>query len=42
MGALAVLPDGRVGCLYECGDRSPYEKLVFARFSLAWLADGKE
>jgi sialidase-1 len=39
--SLAVLPDGRIGCLYERGDHGPYEKLTFARFDLAWL-DGSQ
>jgi sialidase-1 len=39
--ALAILPDGIVGCLYECGEKSAYERIVFARFPLDWLADGK-
>jgi sialidase-1 len=30
---LAALPGGQVGCLYERGDQSPYEKITFARFS---------
>lgn len=34
---LATLPDGSVGCLYECGQKSAYEKIVFARFTLGWL-----
>ncbi len=34
---LIVLPDGMVGCLYEAGNVHPYEGLLFARFSLAWL-----
>ncbi len=34
---LAVLPDGVVSILYEAGERSPYENLVFARFPLEWL-----
>lgn len=38
---LAVLPDGTIGILYEAGDRSPYESLVFARFALEWLTGGK-
>jgi sialidase-1 len=38
---LASLPDGEVGCLYECGARQPYEKITFARFSLTWLAAGQ-
>ncbi|MFO0799754.1 MAG: sialidase family protein [Gemmataceae bacterium] len=33
---LAVLKDGSLGVLYECGDRSAYETLAFARFSLDW------
>jgi len=39
---LAVLPDGDIGCLFEAGQKHPYEKIVFARFSLEWLTDGKE
>jgi sialidase-1 len=35
--ALAVLPDGRVGCLYERGQKSAYERITFARFGLEWL-----
>ncbi len=34
---LAVLADGTIGCLYEAGRESPYETIVLARFSLAWL-----
>lgn len=34
---LAVMPDGNVGCLYERGERHPYETLTLARFPLAWL-----
>jgi len=37
---LTVLPDGSVGCLYERGDKHPYETITFARFSLQWLTDG--
>jgi sialidase-1 len=36
---LAVLPDGTIGCLYE---RDDYGKITFARFTLAWLTDGKD
>ncbi|MEW6234584.1 MAG: sialidase family protein [Candidatus Omnitrophota bacterium] len=39
---LVVLPDGTIGCLYECGEKSPYETITFARFSLKWLTDGKD
>jgi sialidase-1 len=31
---LAVLPDGRIGCLFEAGKESAYETIRFARFSL--------
>lgn len=32
---LAELPDGTVLCLYEHGEKSPYEKISLARFSTA-------
>jgi sialidase-1 len=35
--ALAALPDGRVACLYERGEKSAYEKITFARMTLDWL-----
>src|SRR5262249_39650117 len=38
---MAVLPDRTIACLYECGEKSPYEKLTLARFSLAWLTGEK-
>jgi sialidase-1 len=38
---LAVLPDKSVGCLYERGEKSPYERIVIARFPLNWLEDGR-
>ena len=31
---LAVLPDGDAACLYEAGEDSPYEHLIFERFPL--------
>ncbi len=34
---LTALPDATIGCLYETGT-----KIVFARFTLNWLADGKD
>ncbi|MHC4442186.1 MAG: sialidase family protein [Planctomycetota bacterium] len=34
---LTVLRDGRIGCLYERGNKHPYEKITFAKFDLAWL-----
>jgi sialidase-1 len=36
---LVVLPDGRIGCLYE---RDQYRKITFACFTLGWLTDGKD
>jgi sialidase-1 len=38
---LTVLPGGAVGCLYECGEKNPYETITFAVFSREWLAAGK-
>ncbi|MBL8818862.1 MAG: exo-alpha-sialidase [Planctomyces sp.] len=32
---LTILPDGRIGCLYEGRDR-----LIFATFTAAWISDG--
>jgi sialidase-1 len=34
---LGVLPDGTILCLYERGDKSPYERIVLARFGPEWL-----
>lgn len=34
---LAVLSNKAIACLYESGQKHPYEHIVFARFSLAWL-----
>lgn len=39
---LTRLPDGDVGCLYECGEETPYEALRFARFDLDWVRAGDE
>jgi len=38
--SLAVLPDGTIGCLFECGTKNPYETITLARFPLSWLEDG--
>jgi len=38
---LAVGPDMSIYCLYEGGKKDKYEKLVFARFTLKWLTEGK-
>jgi hypothetical protein len=40
--SLGVLPDQAIGCLFENGGESPYEKISFARFTLEWLTKGKE
>lgn len=40
--ALVALPGGRVGLLYERGDKSAYERLTFARFALDWLESGRD
>jgi sialidase-1 len=39
---LAALPDSRIGCLYERGDRHASEKITFARFTHGWLTSGRE
>jgi sialidase-1 len=39
---LCVLPDMTVGCLYECGETTAYERLRWARFDLEWLTDRKD
>jgi len=36
---LTVLPNWHIGCLYE---KDNYSKIVFARFSVEWLTDGKD
>jgi sialidase-1 len=45
--SMTVLPDGSIGILYETGDSvngyfAHYQRLIFARFSLEWLTDGKD
>jgi len=37
---LTVLPNGNIACLYEAGQKSPYEKIVFTSFTLDWLTGG--
>jgi sialidase-1 len=39
---LTVLPDKRIGLLYERGEKSFRETVSFATFSLAWLTDGQD
>jgi sialidase-1 len=38
---LAIMPDGDIGCLYEGGEVR-YGEIVFEKFSLEWLTDGKD
>ncbi len=39
---LCALADGTICCLYERGDKHPYETITLARFGLEWLTDGKD
>ena len=39
--SLTILPDGTIGCLYECGESDPYETIMFALFDLDWISDKK-
>lgn len=39
---LVVCPDKSIGCLFERGEKSPYETITFAQFPLEWLTDGKD
>jgi sialidase-1 len=34
---LAVLENGEIACFYEAGEKSPYESMLFEKFSLEWL-----
>ncbi len=36
---LALLPDGRLACLYERGCSHPYEEIALAIFAAEWLTD---
>jgi sialidase-1 len=38
---LSILPDRSIGLLYEGGEKQAYEKLIFARFTLPWLSNGR-
>jgi len=39
---LAIAPDMNILCLYERGEKQPYETLALARFNCAWLSGGKD
>jgi len=34
---LVVLPGNSIGCLYERGEKNPYQKISLARFQVNWL-----
>jgi sialidase-1 len=34
---LAVMADRTIGCLFECGEKGPYETITLALFTLDWL-----
>jgi sialidase-1 len=36
---LTALPDGTIGCLLETDNAN---RIVFARFTLEWLTDGRD
>lgn len=36
---LVELAGGAIGCLYESGEKNPYERIEFAKFQCAWLED---
>lgn len=40
--SLVVLPDRTIGLLFERGDRSAYEGIAFAHFTLGWLTEGHD
>jgi sialidase-1 len=40
--SIAVLPNGQIGTLYECGEHSPYEAIRFGRVDLRWLTDNTD
>src|SRR5262249_35882504 len=40
--SLVALPDRSIGVLFERGERSPYERITFARFTLQWLTSGSD
>jgi hypothetical protein len=36
------IPSASIGVLVERGERSPYERITFTRFTLQWLTDGSD
>ncbi|MFO0948244.1 MAG: sialidase family protein [Planctomycetota bacterium] len=39
--SLVSLPGGEIGCLYERGDKRPYDAIRLSRFNLAWITSGQ-
>ena len=39
---LVITADKQIGCLFESGDKNPYETIQFAKFPLEWLTDNNE
>ena len=39
---LCTAPDMTIYCLYERGEKHPYELITFAQFNIEWLTDGEE
>jgi len=39
---VCVLGDMTIGCFYERGKKTAYERITFARFNLEWLTDGED
>ena len=39
---LVVTADGTIGCLFECGEKTPYETISLALFPLEWLTNGAD
>lgn len=39
---MTLLPEGDIGVLYECGDKSAYERIDYARVPLTWLLEGQQ
>jgi sialidase-1 len=37
---LVNIHEGLIGCLFECGQKQPYETITFARFTTGWINSG--
>jgi sialidase-1 len=40
--SLAPQAEGRFLCLYENGEKNPYERITLGRLTLDWLTDGQD